>query len=131
MIDQSNLQNAQRGSSGGASGKKPMNLQDVSQNLNKEFKERKIQQAAANSGGKYGYIDIATTPINPDLYSMLDADMLLAAKFIPFFRLGSQLRVAEVDPENSELKNFWLTKATPYRRIYVQMKVLRLRSSPS
>ena len=104
MIDQSNLQNAQRGSSGGASGKKPMNLQDVSQNLNKEFKERKIQQAAANSGGKYGYIDIATTPINPDLYSMLDADMLLAAKFIPFFRLGSQLRVAEVDPENSETK---------------------------
>ena len=33
--------------------RKDMNLQDVSKNINKEFKERKIKDAAAASGGKY------------------------------------------------------------------------------
>ena len=98
MIDQSNLQNAQKGSGPAGDDRKDMNLQDVSKNINKEFKERKIKDAAAASGGKYGYINIAETPINPDLYAMIDADLLYEAKFIPFFRLGSKLQVAEINP---------------------------------
>jgi len=102
MIDESNLKNAQRGDGNSASGQNAGSLQDVSQSLNMEFKERRVKQAAADSGGKYGYINIAETPINPDLYGMIDADVLKTAQLIPFFRLGSKLRVAEVNPENPE-----------------------------
>ena len=71
---------------------------------NKDFKEKAVKDAAAASDGKYGYIDIAATPINPDLYAMIDADILNAAFTLPFFRLGSQLRIAVVDPANAQTK---------------------------
>ncbi|MBT6143115.1 type II/IV secretion system protein [bacterium] len=96
MLDPSNLSQA----SSGKSQKKPESLTQVSSSLNVEFKERSVKQRADDSAGKYGYVDIAATPINPDLFVILDADILAEASLIPFFRLGSKLRVALNEPEN-------------------------------
>ena len=101
MVDISNLQSA--GSARGASdNSKATSLADVSKNINKEFKEKSVKDRAHASSGKYGYIDIGATPINPDLYSMMDAEFLNRAMALPFFRLGSQIRLALVDPTNLE-----------------------------
>jgi len=75
-------------------------LQDASSKINQGFKERSIANQANSSDGKYGYIDIARTPINPDLFSLIDANVADQALLIPFFRLGTKLRIAVVDPEN-------------------------------
>lgn len=76
-------------------------LGDASSQINLDFKERSIEDKAKSSGGKYGYIDIALTPINPDLFHLVDADQAEQALTIPFFRLGKKLRVATADPDSS------------------------------
>jgi type II secretory ATPase GspE/PulE/Tfp pilus assembly ATPase PilB-like protein len=79
-------------------------LGDASSQINQDFKERSIEDKAKSSGGKYGYIDIARTPINPDLFYLVDANEAEQALTIPFFRLGKKLRVATSDPENTGAK---------------------------
>ena len=79
-------------------------LADATAKINQEFKEQDIQQRASSSKGQYGYIDIARTPINPDLYYLLDANEAEEALIIPFFRIGMKLRVAVADPENMQTK---------------------------
>lgn len=74
-------------------------LGDASSQINLDFKERSIEDKAKSSGGKYGYIDIARTPINPDLFYLVDANEAEQALTIPFFRLGRKLRVATADPD--------------------------------
>jgi len=103
MVDSGSLQDA-FGSQGASTQGKKGSLLDVSAGINKDFKEKAVKDAAAASGGKYGYIDIAATPINPDLYAMVDAEILHTALTIPFFRLGSQLRMAVVNPEDANTK---------------------------
>jgi type IV pilus assembly protein PilB len=112
MVDSANLQGAFKGDNHSQRDNKG-SLLDVSAGINKEFKEKAVKDKASASGGKYGYIDIAATPINPDLYSMVDADILKQSQTIPFFRLGSQLRIAVVNPdsENTKLVIEKLTKA--------------------
>ena len=112
MVDSANLQGAFKGDNHAQRDNKG-SLLDVSAGINKEFKEKAVKDKASASGGKYGYIDIAATPINPDLYSMVDADILKQSQTIPFFRLGSQLRIAVVNPdsENTKLVIEKLTKA--------------------
>jgi len=83
---------------------KVQSLQDASSKINQNFKERSIADTAKQSDGKYGYIDIARTPINPDLFALVDADLAEQALLIPFFRLGMKLRVAVADPENQMAK---------------------------
>ena len=103
MVDSGSLQDA-FGSQGASSTGKKGSLLDVSAGINKDFKEKAVKDAATASDGKYGYVDIAATPINPDLYAMIDADVLNNSQTLPFFRLGSQLRIAVVNPEDANTK---------------------------
>lgn len=79
-------------------------LADAATQINQDLKEEDTQKTAQSSG-KYGYIDIARTPINPDLYFILDANDVERAMLIPFFRLGKKLRIAVADPENEVTKS--------------------------
>lgn len=79
-------------------------LEQAATNINLELKEKDLASQAQSSGGKYGYIDIARTPINPDLFYLIDADIAEKALCIPFFRVGKTLRVACSDPENEITK---------------------------
>ena len=103
MVDSANLQDA-FGSNGSTPKGKKGSLLDVSAGINKDFKEKSVKDRAAASDGQYGYVDIAATPINPDLYVMVDAEILNSAQTLPFFRLGSQLRIAVVNPDDANTK---------------------------
>lgn len=78
------------------------NLMDATKKINQDFKEKAASDTAKSSGGKYTYIDIARTPINPDLFFLVDVKQAESALIIPFFRLGRKLRVAVADPQNIE-----------------------------
>ncbi len=77
-------------------------LVDATAKINQDFKEEALADQAKASGGKYGYIDIARTPINPDLYYLVESEIAQKALLIPFFRLGAKLRVAISDPNKAE-----------------------------
>ena len=65
-----------------------------------------IEQAILEKAKKLGisYINIAKSPINPDLLRILKPDTAKKAMMMPFFRIGKRLRIAVVDPENPETK---------------------------
>ena len=65
-----------------------------------------IEQAILEKAKKLGisYINIAKSPINPDLLRILKPDTAKKAMMMPFFRIGKRLRIAVVDPENRETK---------------------------
>lgn len=65
-----------------------------------------LEQATLEKAKKLGlsYINIAKTPINPDLLKILKPTTAKKAMMMPFFRIGKRLRVAVVDPENPEVK---------------------------
>lgn len=83
-----------------SSGVGPSSLADATSKINQDFKEKDISERAKSSGGKYGYVDIARTPINPDLFNLIEADKAEKAVLVPFFRLGLKLRVAVENPDN-------------------------------
>ncbi|MBD3156329.1 type II secretion system protein GspE, partial [Candidatus Peregrinibacteria bacterium] len=65
-----------------------------------------LEQATLKKAKDLGlsYINIAKTPINPDLLKILKPTTARKAMMMPFFRIGKRLRVAVVDPDNSETK---------------------------
>ena len=65
-----------------------------------------IEQATLKKAKELGlsYINIAKTPINPDLLKILKPTTAKKAMMMPFFRIGKRLRVAIVDPNNAETK---------------------------
>jgi type IV pilus assembly protein PilB len=80
----------------------PKTVDDTLTKINRAFKERAAVQKAKELG--ISYINIAATPINPDLLRLIPEDVARKALIAPFFRLGKKLRVAVADPANPETK---------------------------
>src|SRR5210317_1751872 len=78
---------------------------NLSQKINLEIQEDLVKKKAAASNGKYEYVNLLGTPINPDLYEFWDLDELKEALIIPFFRVGSKVRIALNDPNFSKTKD--------------------------
>lgn len=70
--------------------------------INRQAKERATQEKAATMG--MNYIDIATTPINPDLLKIISPEQARANLIIPFYRLGKKLRVTVAHPTNPDTR---------------------------
>lgn len=70
--------------------------------INREFKEKEAQQLARQLG--MAYINIAITPINPDLLKLISPEEARKALIMPFFKLGNKLRVAVANPDNPETR---------------------------
>lgn len=66
--------------------------------INRQAKEKATQEKAASMG--MNYVDIAVTPINPDLLKLIAPDVAKANLIIPFYRLGKKLRVTVAHPTN-------------------------------
>ncbi len=66
--------------------------------INRVFKEKEAARKARELG--ISYINIAVTPINPDLLKLIPPETAKTALILPFFRLGQKLRVAVADPNN-------------------------------
>jgi type II secretory ATPase GspE/PulE/Tfp pilus assembly ATPase PilB-like protein len=80
----------------------PKLVDETLNKINRAFKERAAAQKAKQMG--YAYINIALTPINPDLLRLIPPEIAKKALLLPFFRLGKKLRVAVADPDNPETK---------------------------
>jgi len=65
-----------------------------------------LEQATLEKAKELGlsYINISKAPINPDLLKILKPDTAKNALMMPFFRIGKRLRIAIVDPNNTETK---------------------------
>ncbi|MCD6109393.1 type II/IV secretion system protein [bacterium] len=65
-----------------------------------------LEQATLEKAKQLGlsYIDVAKSPINPDLLKILKPDTAKKAMMMPFFRIGKRIRIALTDPENPEAK---------------------------
>lgn len=64
--------------------------------INRQAKEKSTQEKARELG--LSYIDIAATPINPDLLKLIPPEEAKSALLMPFFRLGKKLRITVADP---------------------------------
>lgn len=72
-------------------------LEQKLQEVNLAYTEKETIENAKKLG--LSYVDVAKFPINVDLLYLLTEEECLAAKMIPFFRVGKKLRVALVNPE--------------------------------
>ncbi|MDD3861641.1 MAG: GspE/PulE family protein [Candidatus Gracilibacteria bacterium] len=68
--------------------------------INREFQEKSVLKNAHELG--LPYVNIGKTPLNPDFLKVLDIDTARKARIIPFFKVGTKLRVAVQDPQNPE-----------------------------
>lgn len=68
--------------------------------INRGFEEKTTQEEAKRRG--LDYIDIVTTPINPDLLYLIKPEAANKALVMPFFRIGKKLRLAVAHPESPE-----------------------------
>lgn len=71
--------------------------------INREAKEKATQEKAASMG--MNYIDIASTPINPDLLKIVSADKAQENLIMPFYRLGKKLRVTVAHPTSPAVRD--------------------------
>lgn len=70
--------------------------------IDREYIERETLGKAKELG--ISYINVARSPINPDLLRILEPEVAEKALIVPFFRIGKRIRVAVVDPNNPETK---------------------------
>lgn len=87
--------------------------------INRDFKEREVMRRAGEIG--LAYIDIAKTPVNPDLLRMVTSEMAQKALLIPFMLVGHTIRAAVVDPEKAEAKS--LVEELKGRRFEVELNL--------
>lgn len=66
--------------------------------VNKEFKEREIQNKAIQLGIQY--IDLSIVPINDDVLRLVPEEISKEGNLIPFFQVGKKIRIAVTDPNN-------------------------------
>ena len=70
------------------------------QTIDRDYKEKAVLEKAKELG--YSYVNLARSPINPDLLRILEPEAAIKAKILPFFRIGQRIRVAVIDPNNPE-----------------------------
>ncbi len=70
--------------------------------IDRDFVEKETLTKARELG--ISYINVAKTPINPDLLFILDPEKAKKAMVMPFFSVGKRLRVAVADPSNPDTK---------------------------
>ncbi|MDP4008143.1 MAG: GspE/PulE family protein [Candidatus Peregrinibacteria bacterium] len=71
--------------------------------INLELKEKAVVQNAKTLD--LTYVDITQTPINPDMFNLLDDSIMAKTLVLPFFKIGKKIRVAVSDPNDTETKN--------------------------
>ncbi len=64
--------------------------------INRQAKEKATMEKAQQMG--MNYVDIAVTPINPDLLKLIPAETAKQNLIMPFYRVGKKLRVTVAHP---------------------------------
>ncbi len=71
--------------------------------INQEFKEETIAGQAQQLG--ISYVNLTTTPINPDYLRILSLEEAIKSRSISYFRLGKKLKLAVMDPDNEPTRH--------------------------
>ncbi len=70
--------------------------------INRELEEKAIMRKAVELN--MPYVNIAKTPLNPDLLKHISLADAQKGRIIPFFKVAKKIRVAVENPENTETK---------------------------
>lgn len=79
------------------------NIQRGMNDINQAFKERDLKAKAQAMG--LPYVNLITTPLNPDLALIFSYDEAQAAHAVLFFKSGKQLRLAAMEPKSPATEN--------------------------
>lgn len=77
-------------------------IDEAMQRMRRQDIEKAVEAQAKSL--KLPYVDIAHTPINPELLELIDLETIEKAAIIPFFRVGKKVQVAVHDPKAAETK---------------------------
>ncbi len=73
------------------------------QKINREFQEKATLNKAYQAG--LSYIDLSKTPLNHDFLKIIEFETAKKARLVPFFKVGSKVRIAVENPESQETKS--------------------------
>jgi type IV pilus assembly protein PilB len=82
------------------SGAQPTNVANEEVQINREFQEKDALRRANELN--LPYVNIGKTTLNPDFLRLLDVETAKKGRIVPFYRLGTKLRVAVEDPRNED-----------------------------
>jgi type IV pilus assembly protein PilB len=71
--------------------------------INLELKEKAVSENAKIFG--IPYVNITETPINPDMFNILDDEVMFNHLVLPFFKMGKNIQVAIANSESPEVKS--------------------------
>ncbi len=80
------------------SGAQPIDVASEQVQINREFQEKDALRRANEFN--LPYVNIGKTILNPDFLRLIDAETAKKGRIVPFYRLGTKLRVAVEDPRN-------------------------------
>jgi len=77
-------------------------VQNEIKDINQEFKEREVQANAKKL--QIPYVNLISTPVNPDFARFLSQEDSEKAGAVIFFKSGKKIRLAVSDPDNPDTK---------------------------
>ncbi|MFA5821429.1 MAG: ATPase, T2SS/T4P/T4SS family, partial [Candidatus Gracilibacteria bacterium] len=95
---QMNVGIGEESDAGGGKAAYPTSLGQGNLQINREFQEKDVIKRAKDLD--MPYVNIGKMPLNPDFVKMIDLESAVAARIIPFYRIGKTVRVAIDDPNN-------------------------------
>ncbi|MFA5820499.1 MAG: GspE/PulE family protein [Candidatus Gracilibacteria bacterium] len=95
---QMNVGIGEESDAGGGKAAYPTSLGQGNLQINREFQEKDVIKRAKDLD--MPYVNIGKMPLNPDFIKMIDLESAVAARIIPFYRIGKTVRVAIDDPNN-------------------------------
>lgn len=88
---------------GGNTGMHSKHMDQAIDQINLELKEKAVAENAKGLG--FPYISITETPINPDIFELLDDEVMTTHLVLPFFKVGKKIRVAVADPQDAGVQD--------------------------
>ncbi|MEI8060958.1 MAG: GspE/PulE family protein [Candidatus Berkelbacteria bacterium] len=73
-------------------------------NLRRQDEEELTQALAARLG--MGYVDMVGYPFAPELYMLFPAEIMLQYAFVPYLKIGKEIKLAITNSLNDRLKNY-------------------------
>lgn len=81
-------------------------ISSINEEIRKQMLEESLQKRAGESGGKFKYVDLTKFPVNSDIFTFRDVEILRDSGVIPYYRIGNEIHVAAVRPNDIDVVKF-------------------------
>lgn len=81
-------------------------ISSINEEIKKQMLEESLQKRAAESGGQFKYVNLTKFPVNSDIFMFKDIEDLRNSGVIPYYRLGNEVHVAAVRPNDVDVVKF-------------------------